>query len=264
MNDTLSKKSKSYGRIDKVLTDYDTAVNSNPTLLAASLTFKDNYTLVKSIDVPERDATIPSTRYKNEKFAEFGEALLEVCNGLQLYADDTTNLALSGQVPTVISNLMEGDEPSQIARFRAILNAAQAITPAADLIPYGITASGLTALVAKLDELETLVDSARSAIDARMVKRQLKEKAFKNMDTFLATKLDLAVRTRKSAFPEFVAAYFLARKLHDQGGNTGEQEEETLLAGQPKLAMAMPTTEELQNALTPAPFQPVQNGNGVH
>lgn len=264
MDDTLSKKSKSYGRIDKVLTDYVTAVNSNPILLAASLTFKDNYTLVKSIDVPERDATIPTTRFKNEKFEAFGLALLEVCNSLKLYADDTSNMALSGLMPTVITNLMEGDEPSRIARFRAILNAAQAITPAADLIPYGVTAAGLTALVASLDELETLVDSPRSAIDARMVKRQLKEKAFNNMDNFLATKLDLAVRARKSAFPEFVAAYTLARKLHDQGGGTNEPEEETLLAGQPKLAMAMPTTEELQKALIPAPLQPIQNGNGVH
>ncbi|MCF8243740.1 MAG: hypothetical protein K9J37_02515 [Saprospiraceae bacterium] len=255
MNETFSKKSKAYLRIKKVLAEYPTAVASNPTLLAVGVAFQNNLDLVEGIQVPEVNATIPNTKFKNARFLAFAEELLPVCNGLQLYANATLNMVLAGQVPIYLSNLMDGDEVSQVHRFWTVVNAAKAITPA-DLVPYGITAADLTALETNLTSLETLVDSPRSAIDARMVKRQLQEKAFRQMDTFLLTTLDLAVRTRKAAFPEFVAAYFLARKLHEGGGGTTE----TGNGANPKEVAAMPSSEELQLALSASTGQPAMNG----
>lgn len=261
MNDRLSKKSKSYRRIKKVLADNPTAVASTPILQAAGLTFQTKLDNVEGVQVPELGATVPGTDFKNDKFLEFGNELLPICNGLRLFANDTSDMVLAGKVPVVISNLMEGNEVTQVNRFWAIIDAAKAVTPAADLIPYGITAAILTDLETKLEALDALVDGPRSAIDGRIVKRELQVKAFKDMDKFLNETLDLAVRTRQTAFPEFVSAYFLARKQH-QGGGTGEeteQEEENLVMEmQPKLAM--PTTKELTSAMAPLNGQPALNG----
>ncbi len=134
---------------------------------------------------------------------------------------------------------------------------AQAITPAA-LVPYGITAADLTDLENAVTVLEGLVDSPRSAVDDRMVKRELQEKAFGQMDEFLNETLDLAVRTRSIAYPDFVSAYFLARKLHEGSNNPDAPDEEEDL--QLKEVSDMPSSEDLQQALAPVAEQPATNG----
>ncbi|MBI1227066.1 MAG: hypothetical protein GC192_17680 [Bacteroidetes bacterium] len=257
MKETLSKKSKSYLRIKKVLADYPTAVSSIPILQTAAGTFQTNLDLVQGMEVPEVDATIPGTNYKNNKFEEFGENMLPICNGLKLYARDTGNMVLSGKVPVVITNLMEGDQMTQVQRFKSIVNAAKAITPA-ELVPYGITAADLTALEDDIAVLESLIDGPRSAVDDRMVKRDVQEKAFGQMDDFLNETFDLAVRTRKIAFPDFVSAYFLARKLHDGPGPDNTPDDGEGL--QPKEVADMPSNKDLQDALTPFVDQPTMNG----
>lgn len=257
MNDNFSKKSKSYLRIKKVFADNPTAVSSVPILATAATTFQSNLVLVQSSEVPQVDGTIPGTNLKNQKFTEFEEKMLPICNALHLYADNTENMVLAGKVPVVKTKLMAGDEVSQLQRFRAIVNAAKAITPA-DLVPYNITPAILTGLEEDITELEGFVDGPRSAIDNRMVKHELQDKAFGQMDSFLNKTLDLAVRICGVTFPEFVSAYFLARKLHDGPGSDGTPDEgEGLLA---KEVMDMPSNEELQEALAPAATEPSKNG----
>jgi hypothetical protein len=88
------------------------------------------------------------------------------------------------------------------------------------------------------------------------------ETAFEEMDYFLSATLDLAVRNRKVAFPDFVSAYYLARKLHDMPSQSIEEE---LAAINAKLVEAppTPTTADLQAALANMGTAQLAT-NGVH
>ncbi len=257
MEKTLAIKYLSHHRVRKVLADNPTAVGSTQVLTDAKTTFDTKLTALDAINVPEVNNTMPNTAYKNKKMAEVSNQLLVACDGLSLYAASISDVVLAGKMVSNISELREGNEVTQLQRFWSILNAAKAITPA-DIIPFGVTAADLTSIETLLLSLNDLIGSPRSAIDARVLLNDQQAAAFAEMDEFLTTTLDLAVRNRKLAFPDFVAAYTLARKQHNMPSQSVEEELEALKS---KVAEARVTTSELNEALEPLTIaQPTMNG----
>lgn len=259
MKKTLAIKYLSNHRVKKVLADNPTAVGSTQVLTDASTDFNAKLTALDAINVPEIKDTIPNTALKNKKMDEVANQLLVACDGLSLYAASISDGVLAGKLVSNISQLREGNEVTQLQRFWSILNAAKAITPA-DIIPFGVTAAQLTSIETLLDSLNFMIGSPRSAVDERVLLNDQQEAAYAEMDDFLTTTLDLAVRNRKLAFPNFVAAYNLARKQHNMPSQSVEEELEALKT---EVAASRITDSALTEALEPLTIA-APAMNGVH
>jgi len=229
VNKSSAIKYLSFKRIKKVLAENPTAVASTQVLTDAKTDFNTKLTDLEDIYVPEIRETKANTDRKNKELLEVSNLLFAVSNGLALYAASVSDMELAGKLPATISELREGIEVTQLQRYWNILNAAKAITPAT-LVPFGVTAAELTLIETLLNSLNNLIGSPRSAIDVRVLLNDKQEKTIEEVDKFLLATLDLAVRNRKIAFPDFVAAYFLARKLHDMPSNPNEEELATINA----------------------------------
>jgi hypothetical protein len=263
MKKTLAKKFLAYHRIQRVLNSDPLAVASSQLLTNAKTGFDARLNALDGIKVPEPRATKPNTADKNKLLEKASKLLLPVCDGVALYAKEHSNMELAGLMPPNISSLVAGNEVTQLMRFWSVLEAAKSVLPA-DLLPYGVSAAQLSDLENTLTVLDEKVGSPRSAIDARLAKRQRQQDAFVQLDDFLKQTLDRAVRNRQPQFPEFVAAYFAARKLHDLPSQRLEQELTALSTETGNPTSSAASTSALKEALAPlANMQPAQNGVAV-
>lgn len=232
----------SYRRIQRVLADNPTAVNSTTALKNAETEYLAMLTGLESHQVPTVTATKPNTSIKNKTYNALVNLFLPLCDGLLLYANNKPDAMLAGMLPRNVSELKEGNEMTQLNRFWSVLNAAKGLS--ADLAPYGVGADDLAAIEPLLNKLDDLIGTSRSLIDARQLKQAQQKEAFRQIDVFLKDTMDRAVRNRQTAFGDFVSSYFKARKLHDMPTQPAQPEQGGTLA---KEAVAPPSTAVLNN-----------------
>lgn len=223
MKKHLTSKYLAYDRVQEVLASNQAVVDSNPTLKNAAMEFGTRFDAIADRMVPERGATRSLTVAKSAAFRSLTDQFLSVTSALLIYAAAKPDNVLVGKLPINRTGLRAGNEVTRVLRFRMLLNEAKAL-PEAVLAPLGLSAATLSELEADLAVLEDLLGSPRSAVDKRILQREQQESDFRQMDEFLKNTLDLAVNTRLLSNPEFVSAYFLARKLHAAPSRSSSKE----------------------------------------
>lgn len=211
MLELFNRKSKAYAAVEHVFGKYADQVKANPALEAAVTDFKARKKAIEAYKVPERQATVPVTGNKMDLIDKVFVNAETERNAVLLYAQDHKLPELEGKMPRMVSEMYKGTAEERLRRFQTIHDEAKAI--GADLLLFGCGAEVIAELDDQLPLLRQKLAATQNAIDDRLAKQQEFEQLFLDMDAFIKSRLDRAVRTRIKASPDFVAEYRAAKVM---------------------------------------------------
>ncbi len=211
MLNVFNRKSKSYSAIEHLFDKNPDIVKSTPILDNGVKDFKAKLRAIEGYHVPAVSNTVPVTTDKIRLMLEVQQNAEVERNAILLYAVENKLPELEGKMPRLYSALLQGTAEERYKRYAAIHIEAKSLGDA--LVPFGCDATVRNDLDTKLPLLRSALSSSQDAIDDRLDLQTGFSKLYSEMDDFLKSRLDLAVKTRLRDYPDFVDAYLQAKVL---------------------------------------------------
>jgi hypothetical protein len=215
--------------MNKVLEDKRTMFEAILSLLSANMTtialvtgftdavnfFKE---LLQKIDfkAKERDEmTAGKTAAKHAAEQTLIEAIMKTASAVFLFARKTSDLLLKEKANVLESSLTRMRDTDLAAKGDSVLNLVRQY--AEQLIAFGVTATEISDLEAKINAYRTALGKSASSVSERKGARETLESLIKQTDEFLAEEIDRFMERLRSAEPELYASYCDARYIRKMG-----------------------------------------------
>jgi hypothetical protein len=211
MLELFNRKQKAQAAVEHVFDKYADQVAANPALESAVNDFKNRKKAIEAYKVPERQATVPVTGDKLDLLNDVFVNAETERNAVILYAQDHKLPELEGKMPRKVAEMYKGTAEERLRRYQTIHDEAKAIQK--DLLLFGCGAEVIAEMDEQLPLLRQKLAATQNAIDDRLAKQGEFEQLFLDMDAFIKSRLDRAVRTRIKTSPEFVAEYRTAKVM---------------------------------------------------
>lgn len=193
-----------------VLDTYAPIVASVPKLTERATDFRAQFTVLDGKITIGVAGTEGHTETKNTLRDQLALSCFSLANAVWSHAVDINNEILKASIPVILSDFQYGREFDLLARFRAVIEAANQYHK--DIEAHGITPAQLAQANADMTAYDQNINLPKSTRSNNSVKLAMFIDDFKSMDAVLE-KLDRAVNSVMLQQDEFHKAYFKSRYI---------------------------------------------------
>ena len=216
MRNSLNLRYRMCMNVRTVLDTYAPIVASVPKLAERATEFRAQFSVLDGKITIGVAGTEGHTETKNALRDQLALTCFSLANAVWSHAADINNEILKASIPVILSDFQYGREFDLLARFRAVIAAANQYHK--EIEAHGITPAQLTKANTDMTAYDQNINLPKSTRSNNAVKLALFIDDFKGMDTVLE-KLDRAVNSVMLQQEEFHKAYFKSRYLGSKNLN---------------------------------------------
>lgn len=216
MTDGQENKFRMYQAVQKVCEDHNGVWSGMPAFVTAFNLFTANNDKVEDLRGKQEQDTTGYTIERDKVKLEMALTALEIAGSISAFASVSNDDILGKKVDFSFSELFYVRDT--VAKNRASLIHATAVSIAADLVDYGTD----TALIAKLNTLmndfDDIVGGKLHAKEDTQTSTALLIDAFSENDELLTDRLDKLIRKWRTSDKHFFITYTGGREIIDSRG----------------------------------------------
>lgn len=210
MRNSLNLRYRMCMNVRTVLDTYAPIVASVPKLAERATEFRTQFTVLDGKITIGVAGTEGHTETKNALRDQLALTCFSLANAVWSHAADLNNEILKASIPVILSDFQYGREFDLLARFRAVIEAANQYHK--EIEAHGITPAQLAQANADMTAYDQNINLPKSTRSNNAVKLAKFIDDFKSMDAVLE-KLDRAVNSVMLQQDEFHKAYFKSRYI---------------------------------------------------